>query len=440
MTPWVSNRRQARSAARWQAFGDFLQRQQAVVVRIQWAFAALYAGLLIGPAVLPPPAAQAGVFDSLARFSEAIFWGVWWPAVLLATLVFGQFWCGVLCPDGMLTEFSSRHGRGAKIPRWLRWPGWPMFGFALLICYEQLTDAYRSPLATLALLGGCSVAAIVCGALVGRGKRVWCRYLCPLANVFALLSRCAVLHFRIDHPAWDSAPRRQSAAVDCPLLLDVRRLRSNEKCNMCARCSGHCDAVALALRGPGSEIVALGAGQGEARRWEALVIALVLVGLSFGAQHWRGSPWHAAISVALPGWPPALVAATALLLPALWVGGSLALLLLLAGVGSLQRSVRLAYALIPLAGIGLFVGSLEYSLEILAREGVALGNWLPAIRASFLLPALAWSGVLGDRQLRCEAIGAWRRRGALAIYLPTVALLAACYQFVPSSFYSFYPF
>ena len=434
MTHRVGKLRQARSAGRWRAFGELLQRRQAVVVRIQWAFAALYAGLLVGPAVLPPPAAQAGVFDSLARFSEALFWGIWWPAVLLATLVFGQFWCGVLCPDGMLTEFASRHGRGARIPRWLRRPGWPMLGFALLISYEQLTDAYRSPLATLVLLGGCSVAAIVCGALIGRSKRVWCRYLCPLANVFALLSRCAVLHFRVDRQAWDSAPRRQSAAVDCPLLLDVRRLSSNEKCNMCARCSGHCNAVALALRGPGSEIAALGTGQGEARRWEALVIALVLVGLSFGAQHWRGSPWHAAL--ALPDWPPVLVAAIALLLPALLVGGSLVFLLLLAGVGSLQRSVRLAYALIPLAGIGLFVGSLEYSLVILAREGIALGHWLPAIRAFFLLPALGWSGVLGDRQLGREAIGAWRRRGALAIYLTTAVLLAACYLFVPYSFSS----
>lgn len=417
-------------AGRWQALGDLLQRQQAVVVRVQWAFAALYALLLIGPVVLPPPPAPAGVFDSLARFAEALFWGVWWPGVLLTTLVFGQFWCGVLCPDGMLTEFASRHGRGAKIPAWLRWPGWPMLGFALLISYEHLTDAYRSPSATLALLGGASLLAIVCGALVGRGKRVWCRYLCPLANVFSLLSRCAIFHFRVDRDAWDRAPRRQSGAVDCPLLLDVRRLRSNEKCNMCARCSGHRHAVALALRDPGGEIAALGAGQGEARRWEALVIAFVLIGLSFGALHWRGSPWHAAFGVALAGWPPTLIAALAIALPALLIGGSVALLLLAAGAGSLQRSVRLAYGLIPLAGIGLFVGSLEYSLGILTREGVALGDWLPAIRAICLLPALAWSGVLGWRQLHREAIGAWRRRGALAIYLPTTVLLAGCYQLV----------
>ncbi len=425
--------------ARWQAFGDLLQRRRTVVACVQWAFVALYAVLLIGPVVWPPPAAPAGIFASLARFSEALLWGIWWPAVVLATLVFGQFWCGVLCPDGTLTEFASRHGRGARIPRWLRRPGWPMLGFALLMSYEHLAAAYRSPLATFALLGGCSSLAVVCGALIGRGKRVWCRYLCPLATVFSLLSRCAVLHFRVDRQALDSAPRRLAAAVDCPLLLDVRRLRGNEKCNMCARCSGHLGAVALAPRGPCDEIAALGAGQGEARRWEALVIVFVLAGLSFGALHWRASPWHAALVSTLPGWPSALVAGLALLLPALLVGGALTLLLLAAGCGSQQRSVRLAYGLIPLAGVGLFVGSLEYSLGILARQGWALGPWLPGLRAVCLLPALVWSMALGDRLLRSEwgdewggdSIGAWRRRGALAIYLTAAVLLAGCYQFAP---------
>ncbi len=417
-----------------QALGDFLQRRQTLVLRIQWAFAALYAFLLIGPVVLPPPLAQAGVFDSLARFAEALFWGIWWPGVLLATLLFGQLWCGVLCPDGMLTEFASRHGKGAKIPAWLRWSGWPMLGFSLLIVYEHLTDAYRSPNATLALLGGASLLAIVTGTLVGRSKRVWCRYLCPLANVFSLLSRCAIFHFRVDREAWDSAPRlprSQARAVDCPLLLDVRRLRSNEKCNMCGRCSGHRNAVQLALRQPGGEIAALGAGQGEARRWEALVIAFVLIGLSFGALHWRGSPWHAALGVALQGWTPWTSAALAILLPALLIGSGVALLLLLAGAGSLQRSVRLAYGLIPLAGIGLFVGSLEYSLGILAREGLALGHLLPTLRAAVLLPALIWSGALGWLQLRGEIIAPWCRHGALVIYLLTAALLGGCYQIVP---------
>lgn len=414
------------------ALGDLLQRRQDVVRGIQWLFVALYAFLLIAPAALPP-AAPAGVFNNLARFSEALFWGIWWPGVILATLLFGQFWCGVLCPDGTLTEFASRRGLGRKIPPWLRWAGWPLLGFALLTLVEHLTDAYRSPRATLLLVGGASLLAVLTGALIGRGKRVWCRYLCPLSGVFSLLSRCAIFHFRVDRRVWDSAPRaaRASHTLDCPLLLDVRRLRSNEKCSMCGRCSGHRDAVRLAIRLPGHEIALLEAGQGEARRWEALAIVFVLIGLCYGALHWRGSPWHAVLGALAGGWPGWVAALLAILAPALAIGCAVTLLLLLAGAGSLPRSVCLAYGLIPLAGIGLFLGSLEYSLAILAREGVPLAHLLPALRAVWLLPALLWSVSLGWLQLRAEEIPPLRRNGALTLYALAAVLLTACYQWAP---------
>ncbi|MCZ7655462.1 MAG: 4Fe-4S binding protein [Rhodocyclaceae bacterium] len=41
------------------------------------------------------------------------------------------------------------------------------------------------------MLGGSTVAAVAVGWLYGRGKRVWCRYLCPVSGVFALLARIA---------------------------------------------------------------------------------------------------------------------------------------------------------------------------------------------------------------------------------------------------------
>ena len=417
---------------RLQAFGDGLKRRQDVVRGIQWGVVALYAFLLVAPVAAPN-----GVLSGLARFSEALFWGVWWPGVILATLLFGQFWCGLLCPDGTLTEFASRCGRGGKIPPWLRRAGWPLLGFAWLTVCEQLTAAHHSPRATLLLLGGASLLALLTGLLVGRGKRVWCRYLCPLSAVFSLLSRYAVLHFRVDRAVWDAAPRQPGNSVDCPLLLDVRRLRSNEKCSMCGRCSGHRGAVRLALRAPGSEIAALAGGEGDPRRWEALAIVFGLVGLCYGALHWRGSVWHAAL-LALPA-PGGVSAAwavgaalLAILLPAAVIGGSLSLALLAVG-GTQERAVRLAYGLIPLAGVGLLLGSLEYSLAILEREGVRVAQLLPALRALILAPALFWSARLGWLQLRADVPGRLLPGAALAIHSATLILLAACYQFAPSA-------
>ena len=53
-----------------------------------------------------------------------------------------------------------------------------------------------------------------------------------------------------------------------------------------------------------------------------------------------------------------------------------------------------ALALVPLAGIGLFLGLSMMSATHLRAEGIALG-WLPGLRAALLALGLAWSAWLG---------------------------------------------
>jgi len=55
--------------------------------------------------------------------------------VLLSVVLFGRLWCGLLCPEGALSEWASRHGRGGGVPRWMRWGGWPTLGFLLTTLY-----------------------------------------------------------------------------------------------------------------------------------------------------------------------------------------------------------------------------------------------------------------------------------------------------------------
>lgn len=366
-----------------QRLGDQLQRRQGEIRALQWCLVGIYYLLLLIPAILPPPVDRANLLGNLAGWAEILFWGLWWPLVLLSVMLFGQFWCGLLCPDGALTEAVSRHGRGGKIPVWVRRPWWPALAFATISLYEHVSNAYQSPRAILISLGGVSLLALLSGYLWGRGKRVWCRYLCPVSSIFSLLARCAVLHFRIDRQAWDNAPKPLPRAVDCPPLLDVRRLRSNEKCSMCGRCSGHRAAVALSARPPGSEIIRI--RDEEIRTADGWIICGILIGLTYslsGSQQMSPIFW-----MGMTGWEASTAKGLAL---ALAVGG----LLYWAGRGVSGLSTHLAYGLIPLAGMGMVLGALTYSFKLAADVGINTSSDYLWAQAILLGVGAIWSSLL----------------------------------------------
>jgi hypothetical protein len=427
-----------RSARALQALGEGLRRHQRLVVLAQWVMVGVYAVLVVLPPLLPDPAVAA----RLARLSELLIWGLWWPGVVLTTMLFGQLWCGLLCPDGILTEAVSRRGLNWKIGDRLAWPVWPLTLFVGLTLYDHVVDAHRAPRSALVVLGLSSLAAVAFGALHASGRRAWCRFLCPVGSVFSLLARCAVLHFRVDRAAWDAAPRRASRAVDCPPMLDVRRLASNEKCNMCGRCSGHRGAVSLAARPLDSELLAL--DDQEVRTWEALGIVFVLIGLLYAVAHWRAAGWAGPVAAALrgglldrtaPWWIAGSaagpvtcaegLAALAVMLGATFALGGATWLALWAGaLGDVRRASRLAYALIPLGGTVVLVAALEHAAGLFAVAGV-----FPALRLVLLATGVFRSlrvGVsLAAPELRPLSRGLLRAGLALAVVVVTAAAALA---------------
>lgn len=431
--------------------GEFLRRHRGLILALQGVTLAAYAMLVITPAFLPLPAAEAHLWNDLTRFSQFVFWGLWWPFVLLSMMLMGRVWCGVLCPEGFLTEQASRVGLGRPVPRWIKWGGWPCVTFLATTVYGQLVSVYEYPKAALLVLGGSTVAAVAVGLVYGRGKRVWCRHLCPVNGVFGLLARLAPVHFRTDREAWAAAGEARPTPVDCAPLVDLRRMSSSAGCHMCGRCAGHRGAVDLAARPPGSEVLRLDGR--DTQRWEVRLLVFGLLGTAIGAFQWSASPWFVQARVVAADWliehdHPALLETGApwwllthypeasdvftwldgglilayIALTAVAIGGWITAWLKLAARIAARpgAAMQLAYALIPLGGAGVFLGLSALTVTLLAAEGLML-PWVPALRAALLAAATAASLALAHGMLRRADLGRPRHAGALAGFAQAAA-------------------
>jgi polyferredoxin len=446
-----------RTARDWlQRFGELMAVRRRVILGIQWTVVGGYVFLVAVPAFLPLPPEHAHLWNNLTRFAQFAFWGIWWPFVILSMPLLGRVWCGVFCPEGALTEAASRIGLGRKIPRWMRWPGWPFVAFTGTTIYGQLVSVYEYPKPALLILGGSTIAAVAVGLVYGREKRVWCRYLCPVNGVFRLLARLAPLHFRTDAAAWRRAPAH-APAPNCAPLLDMRHLKSAAPCHACGRCAGYRGAITLAPRSPNTEILALQAG--DASRWEALLLIFGVFGVAIGAFQWTASPWFVALKQALASW---LIDHNAMALlqdnapwwllthyPEIndvfsWLDGLCILFYIaasslaiggaiLAALHTAQAVVRaerlawhLAYCLIPLAAVSVFLGLSMLTLSQLAGEDLTLA-WLPWARAALLAAGVGWSGWLTWRALAAPDTAPVRRVGAFVAVMAAAAVVVTAW-------------
>ncbi|KAF1039804.1 MAG: hypothetical protein GAK35_03618 [Herbaspirillum frisingense] len=408
--------------------GEWMRRNGAFIRGVQWIVVAVYALLILVPVFLPLPDETAHLWSNLTLIAQFAFWGIWWPFVLVSMVLMGRVWCGVLCPEGALTEFASKHGRGKAIPKWMRWGGWPFVAFALTTVYGQMVSVYQYPKAVLLVLGGSTVGAIIVGYLYGRDKRVWCKYLCPVNGVFGLLAKLAPLHYKVDEDAWRASyhPEHKIIPINCAPLVPLRNMKGASDCHMCGRCSGHRDAIQLTFRAPTVEVVKFGKTQNNL--WESALVLYGLLGIAIGAFHWTASPWFIAIKQDIATWlidrdimwpfgtqapwwlltnypqqsdvftwldgamVVGYIMATALVLG---TGVSLmfALSTRLLGKWDWSRFNHLVQALIPLAGCGVFVGLSATTISLLRAEHWPV-YWANDVRATLLSVMTLWSLLL----------------------------------------------
>jgi polyferredoxin len=441
--------------------GNWLQRHGSLIRRLQWVVVLFYGALLIVPVLLPLPTDTAHVLNNLTIFAQFVFWGIWWPFVLISMVLVGRAWCGVLCPEGALSEWVSGKGRNRAIPRWMRWGGWPFVAFSMTTLYGQMVSVYQYPKAVLLVLGGSTVAAIVVGYLYGREKRVWCKYLCPVNGVFGLLSKLAPMHYKVEAAAWrgsyTNAIRIQP--VNCAPLVAMRQMEGGSDCHMCGRCSGHRGAITLSARSPNHEVIELGGDL--ATGWQTTLIMCGLLGIAIGAFQWTVNPHFIEVKQLIAEWliernimwPFAENAPWWVLTnyPGLrdvfsWLDGGLLVAYIL-GMGLLmgcgltltvglasrllgpwqkQRFYHLSQALIPLAGCGVFLGLSALTVNLLKNEGAPV-FWANDVRLLLLVGNNLWSLWLANGICRQHTASVWQRFAAIAAFALALATVDYCW-------------
>jgi len=149
-------------------------------------------------------------------------------AVLAATLLVGNAFCGWICPFGGVQDALAWLARRIGLPQWrpdpavdrvLRWGRFVVLAVVLAfsVTTARLWFADYDPYVTLfglhwlfewndGLWWGLGVLALtLAGSLVV--ERFWCRYLCPLGAVFSVLGHLSFLRIR----------RSQKVCTDCTL-------------------------------------------------------------------------------------------------------------------------------------------------------------------------------------------------------------------------------
>lgn len=439
--------------------GNWLLRHQRTIRTLQWLVVACYVALLVVPALAPLPARTEHIWTNLTLFAQFVFWGIWWPFVLLSMILVGRMWCGILCPEGALSETASSHGKGWAVPKWITWGGWPFVAFAGTTIYGQMVSVYQYPKPALVILGGSTLAAVAVGYLYGRNKRVWCRYLCPVTGVFALLSKLAPLHFRVDRNAWHTWRKQPGMQVqlNCAPLVPIRTMRGASACHMCGRCSGFRGAIVLARRSPNDEIATMAGG--EPKLVETLLIAFGLLGIAPGAFLWPSSDLFVSIKQTIAEWlidrgitwplePLApwwiltnypgqndtlnlvdgAVLVSYIIGMGTLLGGCICLALAASarvlGTWSTARFHHLAQALIPLAGCGVFLGLSALTVTMLHSEGFAL-DFVGPVRALLLGGAALWSFILAWSIIGQYARSAAVKCAALIAFTAAIAASSA---------------
>jgi len=196
-----------------------------------------------------------------------ILWIIWLPLLTFSGIFLGRFWCGNLCPLGLITDISrtvadkifkpiKQAAKPYSHAEWVLPITFILITFITRI-YSVQSIAFYGAMMFIAL----TVIAVLISVLFRRGA--FCRYVCPIGGWLARLTRLSATALRANHDICATCKDKPclhgtDLAPKCPSFLNPSTMNSNSHCLDCWACVTNCpvdkSALKIGFRLPGSEL------------------------------------------------------------------------------------------------------------------------------------------------------------------------------------------
>ena len=225
--------------------------------------------------------------NTKGEFTTALFWGFFWPFLIVMLIpVLGNWFCSI-CPHGFIGKYLTRFGLHKRFPRKVRTA---YIGLVLLLlCYWFTIFTFprllsSSPQLTAGFFLFFTLLSFICFFVYGGMS--YCKYICPLGGTLATFGKMGASRISTDSQACGSCQSFE-CAKSCsynlsPFLFSDRNNMS--ECTLCLDCVYSCESVKLEVTIPMQGIVKEIKKTALSESW-ILIMLTAVVGLGVQFQH-----------------------------------------------------------------------------------------------------------------------------------------------------------